>query len=327
MEVVALKKYYVSFVLFILLIIFFACSNKQDLSVVVTPSKDEKIFIEELRQESNHNYRFDIVDNCIYKENIMTDEKSFFLSEVCNIMDMILYDETLYYVIQKDELVDIYSISIDGIDKKVVMESCIFSELKNHIFRSWEIYGGKIYIQTNLAFFEFDLNNQTLKELHKDVWIYEIYNNELYFIDHANRTFTIYKMNLDTKKVEVVLGDGKYNPDKSVEEYYSNFVITDTGNLIYTKRNPYGVYYYNKSNLLIESGNQILEYSLACHYDSVYYVVKDSENYNLVVYNLNSEERSIVTVLKDYSAFVDITNSFYYYATTDGSLSKVEIAK
>lgn len=273
---------------------------------------------------------FLIAGNNIYVQSKDAEDKKLVVSESTEIKDMILHDNKLYYAVILEDVqfecdnFKIFSVNTDGTGKECVMHSLSFAELKEQPLLSWTIYNGKIYIQSNFAFFELDISTKQIEKLHNDVARYQFHDNDLYFVDHANRTFTIYKMNLDTKIIEIVLGDGDYDPDKTnEEEKFSNFVITEDGSLIYAKRNPYGLYDHDNNDLLIEAGENIYEYSLAHWGNVVYYVIKE-DRFTLVKYDVTTEEKQCVNI-DDFKDFASITENGYYYENTSGECVKINI--
>lgn len=274
---------------------------------------------------------FFIAGNDIYVQSNDAEDKKLVVSESTEIKDMILHDNKLYYAVILEDVqfecdnFKIFSVNTDGTDKEYIMHSLSFTELKEQPLFSWTIYNGKIYIQSNFAFFGFNMSTGKIEKIHNDVGTYQIYDNHLYFVDHANRTFTIYKMNLETKATEIVLGDGEYEPDKTIEEEkFSNFVITEDGSLIYAKRNPYGLYDHSNNDLLIEAGENIYQYSLAYRGNVIYYVIKEENRFSLVKYDVATREKQCVSIV-DFERFVSITENGYYYNNTSGDYVKINI--
>lgn len=263
--------------------------------------------------------------NKIYKED--ENGSTVIYTEDSDVLKIQAYKDELYYSILNDPenifgTFEIRSVSFDGKDAKTIIKSREDWEKSFQSLRDWCIYDGHLYLQFNFEFYQFNLKNGSTQRLHDDVMFYQLYDNHLYYVEHDNRTFTIYKMNLKSKKVSIVLGKGEIEPSADV---YYNFLIADTGEMIYTQRAPKGIYMYTKNKQeLIESGDHIDEESLAYDDGDFYYTTK-GDNAVLKRYDIASKCGETVSILDDYKSMVAVKNGYCYYKTTADEVVKVAL--
>ena len=173
--------------------------------------------------------------------------------------------------------------------------------------------------------------------------------DDIYYLDHVGKTFTIYKKNLKTMKNEIVLGDGKgkrYAEPGSYGILFSDFMFIGD-KMYYSTRNPNGVGEYsykdgNTSTISDKDAGYISE--LLGYKGDLYYVetindssnklfeIKDNRAYRykdskLMRYDANSGSVSQVAVLKDYSRYASIVDGYVYYYTYDDERKSVKIEK
>lgn len=257
---------------FLIIFMLLFCSCSISTNNVATSSLTS---YEEIIQTINYkNLSICLTNSSIYKQKVNTNDKIFLVSNSQEIINMLLYEQNIYYLVINNECFEIFSVNVETASRKSVFKSNLYKSMQGEIFHSWDLYKNKIYIQTGFKFFEYDLKKQKLTLIHNDVGIYDFHEDCLYYIEHASRTFTIYEMNLNTKKVNIVLGKGIYEPDKTESGLLiSNFLITDNGDIIYIQRKPvYGLYKLtNGESTLIDNDESINEYFLSYSDGYVYY--------------------------------------------------------
>ena len=155
-------------------------------------------------------------------------------------------------------------------------------------------------------------------------------DNNLYFIDHANRTFSIYVMDLTTKTTKILLGDGEYNPNKEEAKYlYKNFIfIEDT--MYYYMLSPDGLYVYqNGESKLISDNENIDEYSLFSYDGDLYYIIwaEGTSPWKLMKYNPDTEEVMEVTEIENLSRDPKIIDGCLYYRNKNDNFLSMELKR
>ncbi len=263
--------------------------------------------------------------NKIYKED--ENGSTVIYTEDAEIFKLQAYKDNLYYGVLKDledgiSSFDIRSVSFDGKENKTAIKGRDKTDRSFTPLNDWCIYEGYLYLQFYFEFYQVNLKNGSMQRLHDDVRSYQLYDNHLYYVEHSNRTFTIYKINLRSKKVSIVLGNGETEP--SADLYY-NFRIADTGEMIYTKRAPWGIYMYAENkHELIEAGNHIDEESLT-YDDGRFYYTTEGDNAVLKRYDIASKCGETVSTLDDYKSMLAVKNGYCYYKTTTDEVVKIAL--
>lgn len=297
--VCSIKKTFLYFVIIILALNLSSCQTTVD-------SIDKETFA---RSE------YYTTDNSIYFKS--GDITELICKEEKNIDKLCMLDGEAYYSIS--EQLD-YNFEIKRITKGgKCIETLITGEnLLGEQLTDWEICDRYILFTVNTNLYRYSIANSTTELLHNDVSTFEYYDGFIYFSEHASRTFTIYKMEVDNGVKEVVLGNGIYDKEKP-KELISNFIITDNGDIVYTQRVPYGLFVYSdKKTELIESTDSmgdIDEYNLVYDNGNVYYVLRTEETVTLCCYT-DAKERKEIAKLRDYSRLLSVENGCYTYENT-----------
>ena len=250
--------------------------------------------------------------------------------------DVQFFDGWIYYVKSYNDYsndFDIFRVRPNGEDCSVVLNSSVFKDEVNSSFHSLTIVDGYMYIHLAIGLYRYNLKSRELEIIDGDVGIYHISNNRLYFIGHARRDFTIYVMDLTTKKTKILLGDGIYSREKTHPKlYYSNFIfINDV--MFYTKRiireddfHLVELYRYKngKSTLIDNAAAGIDEYSLFEYEGKLYYVVGKTTHV-LKNYDPKTRKVSKIIELKDYSGGHRIINNVFYYYDHSHNKCQVKI--
>lgn len=284
-----MKKRLIPCIIFIV-ILFIGCNKYIEICTtqIFFLNHTEKYLFHEIciDEQGNHYY---IENNSIIKADVAKRQiiKIKTVSDNYKLRNLILGGENLYYISWDDnEIFNICSIDLNGKNEVILLTQSNFSnELLNKI--TWS--NNKLYIQMNFAFYCYDIMENALIQLFDDVGIYHIKDNQLYFIDHANRTFTIYQVNLDTKERICILGDGIYR-DKS-EEYmrYKNFIFIGD-DMYYSTSCPGSIYRYRDGvHTLVYKDEGINEFSLQDCHGYLYFSITKEETH-LIKYDPNTQE-------------------------------------
>ncbi|MBQ2881924.1 MAG: DUF5050 domain-containing protein [Clostridia bacterium] len=231
--------------------------------------------------------------------------------------DILLYNNKIYYCEALDS--NLYVMDIDGNNNQKILDCNSTEGFYGGDFKSWYIYNGDLYLHSSMQLYKIDLETYQWEIFNNDVAHYQIYNDNLYFINHAESTFTIYKQDLQTKELEVVLGEDITYP---TNEVYSNFVIASDGTFYITQRTPEArLISYKDGNIeVIESYEDffanIKELSLSVVGNDLYYVKASDDTYKLYRYNSKTKQVEEIHKVDGYqrTAFIN-ENSFYYYNT------------
>lgn len=266
----------------------------------------------------NNEFIFYITKSGITRLDKSKKEKISILSEN-DIYDIAIWNDEVYYLIHdsKDN-VQIKSVDFSGKHEHVVWmgNEALFNGKPLELDSIWkfDIYNGKLYIWINgICIVEYDQTTKELSEFLPDVSRITFCGSYAYYTVHAERTFSLYSINLNTKKVKMLRGNGKTKESRQNFENEINIdqVIVAGGELYYSTRLPNRIYKY------IEDGEDILlkqfsdsEYHYLLEFDDFpYYAVtsyeKDNVRYKIFKIDRKSGE-SVFVAEVDKSIFKDV---------------------
>lgn len=178
----------------------------------------------------------------------------------------------------KEKQKSILLVEMDGINALYSAENVIYFSRESEIYRyspqdqtttmilnkdNWEkntyvsfhdfiVCQDVILINNALTLDIFDLNSQELYHFLPDVDEFALIDDTIFFVDHGEKSFSIYKKSLNSSPDEppiLVRGNGKsLRYEESVEDNTMfDGVIEMNNQLYYTKRVPAGVFKYNES--------------------------------------------------------------------------------
>jgi len=118
------------------------------------------------------------------------------------------------------------------------------------------LYNGQLYIKdTTISCFLYDMEKGQLNCFNDDMSSGVFFDNKFYYIEHSQRTFTIYATDLISLHTELLRGDGiAYNFEDPKKELLYDKLTVVNGKLFYSTRVEPAVYLYEKDgeDLLIE---------------------------------------------------------------------------
>lgn len=241
--------------------------------------------------------------------------------------DLFVCDDYLYFfATNQTPYFEIFRINLKQGNAEKVTDYSQIAQTDDEYLSSCIYLDGKIYIQMNFGFYCYDIESRTSEKLHYDVGEYQIHNGALYYIEHSSRTFTIYKMDLETKETEIVLGDGEWHEDKTKDKgIYKNLLfIGDT--MFYYMRMPDGLYMYKDGkSTLISDDADINEYSLCEYQNELYFIKQKAGKYVLMKYNLSDTKIKEVLMIESYYGYNKIKNGRFYYRDKNNNLLSVGI--
>ena len=259
------------------------------------------------------------------------------------ICDVQFVDGWLYYVKAYDRFSSdfkIFRVRPNGKDLSIVLNSVDLEESSGSSFHSVAFAGKHMYVQEGFQFYDYDFETKKVTKIADDVGDYQVRGNELYFIDHAGKTFTIYVMDLTTKSTKILLGDGEYSDRGKAKALYKNFIFVDEvmyyyvlntdgyidDEVYYRNPNPDGVYSYIKGeSKLIDDSVTINPYSFFEYNGMLYYIIID-DGTKIMQYDPKDKKVTEVLSLSDYSGEPKIKDGYFYYISPDDKAKKVKIS-
>lgn len=319
--------------LLLLICLFFGCTKGENISSSSELPPDKLSVVQIYNIVKDYDYWHYSFDGSV--KVFRGDEKISLRGEsgICGVQ---FFDGWIYYVKAYDDSsidFDIFRVRPNGEEPSVLLNSVVLDDDSRGSFHSFAFVDGYMYVNRGFQFFQYDMETKTTELLDGDISTYNIADNRLYFIGHVRKDFTIYVMDLETKEIKILLGDGIYGRDKeSPELYYSNFIfIGDV--MYYTKRNTrendfYLVELYryeNGESTLIDDTDSISEYSLFENDSKLYYFIRDGKTGKLMQYNPKDGKLSDVATCNDYSSGGKIINGCFYYLDSDGEIQQAKM--
>ena len=189
--------------------------------------------------------------------------------------------------------------------------------LNDQLF-DWQVCEDKLLISVNMQIFCYDLKSGSITDVDGYFPSYfKYYNGNVYFREHASRTFTIYKTKIGSYEKEVVLGHDVYDKENP-KELIASFVITDSGEIVFCQRVPWGLYSYKNGKIKqITQSKEIDDSSLCNDGNTVYFVMLKENKKTLFSYDGKLKE---ICNLEDYKCNLYVQNGQYTYVSIENEI-------
>lgn len=210
-----------------------------------------------------------------------------------------LCDKSLYYCVRTDGDQKIFCMNLVDGHTEEVLDDYQLEDLKvfsGNILGWFSIFKDRIYTKnTGTSMVVYDMSSKTAEEFAPDISAWDFLNDYFYYTDHGERTFSIYRKNLNTQQIELLRGDGRTKGRSKPEKILYDRLIAVGNDLFYSTRNPVGIYRYDEKgqDVVIKDFSKdetISPYSsmwLASDGEALYYTLKDGSLYK---YSPESEE-------------------------------------
>jgi hypothetical protein len=207
-------------------------------------------------------------------------------------------------------------------------------DLKDAFIRSLLVIEDTIYMDCSSTVCSYNMNTKEVKLLvDEDITIFDVVGDNLYYTDHAQRTFTIYKKNLKTMEKQFVLGDGKNEPKDAVQ--YRDFIFTPN-EMYYIALGPIGlettflsgVFAYNNGKPVAISSPDSQGYALLEYKGEFYYIDSTPNKEGKHVNSLKNKNGFKIAELPDYYYGVwrpKIINDYLYYKTKENEVKSLRL--
>ncbi len=145
-----------------------------------------------------------------------------------------------------------------------------------------------------------------------------IHGGYLYYMDHGDKSFTIFRKNLDTDKVEIMFGDGVGKRDRDYigdSPYYDNFVIVN--DVLYaSSRFPAKIWRYDEG-----TGAEVVD----CGGNSIGKMIAYNGKIYFSMYNEGSGYDGETPTFSIFEYDTNIGNLTRKYDAVEGDASRFEI--
>ncbi len=226
-----------------------------------------------------------------------------------------LYGNHLYFVTNDQAL--------HRVDLTKMKDEILFDSRENENYLSqindYCVVDNKIFFLNTHSLFYFDINSKkSVNLLDTSVYTLQVVDNTIYFLDKAERTFTLYSYSIETKESEKIIGYGITEP---LTQLCSDFRIID-GKIIYSLREPY------ETRVLKEDGstelvfNGELNFSVSgANWECLYSILKINEAESCLYVYTNGEQKMIATLPKmNIASGFAIIDGYVYYNSGDKTI-------
>jgi len=243
-----------------------------------------------------------------------------------NIGGIVIDEPWLYYYNSKSMEISRVKLNEESSPERVFDTDMINESETLDQMCGFTVYNGKLYIKdTTISCFSYDIITGHLKIFNNDMSSGVFLNGKFYYIEHSQRSFSIYRTDLNSGLTELVRGDGvPYNPDKPNKDImYDKLIVVEVKLFYSTRVNP-AIYQYNEEeeDLLIEdfSSLDIIFLQMTIDGQYLYYTYDNSDIIHRYIPNENS-----VTLIKTPEEFKKrkdfmIVNNVLYYTLGDGGI-------
>lgn len=249
-------------------------------------------------------------NNGVYKQNKDTLRIQHIYSAK-NVNQLSTYDDFIYFV-QMDTN-EICRIKKDGTTfERIYSKTSVGYDQISLAQFNYQIVEDVLYIGNadGAVCKDLETNKEKILVDNRGVSAFQTVGNHFYYIDHAERTFTIYDLNLKTNETSILLGEGKTEPQKDM---IRNFIWINDQLYVYQSA-PDRLYCKNrdKSESVILIDKDIRD--IFCYQNDLYYVVYDNAYTSyLYRYDLKNGNKK-VAVLDEYDlSGVTIVGGYVYY--------------
>ena len=193
-----------------------------------------------------------------------------------NSSNLIIVNGQMYFISSGK----ICRINLDGKGFHVLFDSKgRKTETGDMYLNDFQVADDYFVLRSGLDLFYYDLSNNSLRSLHDksgfviDANQYQVVDNYVYYIDHADRTGTLYRYDLAKDTTEIIRGKSITMPE---DNQIGDFTFVN-GDIFYCKYNPNEICHYNSKGadtvMCDYSGTPYVVASLAEYRGKLFYLV------------------------------------------------------
>lgn len=275
--------------------------------------------------DQDENYSYDILD-----EGIVKIDKNSHKAETIYLQSGIkwitVFNNKLYFVVDGK----IMSIDTYGKNKTLELDTDAVKNLFDDGIHAIVVYNDRFYIWTSgMSIAQFDPKTKKVSAFLDDADNVKFYDEYAYYTDHAARTFSLYRMNILTRKVERLRGTGVLKEKNENSLRIDNFEIINH-QLYYSTRLPSRLYEYHEDGEDEEIYNTEDSFIYLSFYggDLLFVTTANKDNKsNLYRYNRDSKKVNFIKKLTDFDPThgIQVGYGYGYYTRSDGEVKKIKI--
>lgn len=202
--------------------------------------------------------------------------------------NLLLYSDCLYFL--TDDRWQLSYININSKEVKSVFSARDYIDDTGDIpISDYQVADSLIYISSGIYLISFDTDSGEIKHINDEyngvnvfnagVDVFDVINDNIYFIEHSSETFTVYMIDLNTDEKSIFEGSAEIEPETNI---CSDFIWI--GNQMYfCQRVPYGIYLKQQDGAsLIDSGNVV---SVGKYESKLLYIKSQNSKRILCIYD------------------------------------------
>jgi hypothetical protein len=280
----------------------------------------------------DENYIYYCLNNSINKIDKANGEiKILSVQPDINSLSLVYYKDYLYFVTYNkgkgDTNCKVFKMNVNSGEYFKVFDIQQIPDFRSDYFiRSLLVIEDTIYMDYGEQVCSYNMNTKEVKQLADDVEKFDVVGEDLYYIDHAERTFTIYKKNLKTMKTQIVLGEGISEPKDIVQ--YRDFIFIQN-EMYYETLSPTGLEteipeglfaYNNGKPVIISSKDSLGINSLIEYKGELYYIDATYDKEGKIIARLNNKNGFKIAEINNYyfgASRPKIINDYLYYKSKE----------
>ncbi len=228
------------------------------------------------------------------------------------------YDGKFYFVTSDGK--KLCSVAENGGECRTVIDIDKMSDdYKNVLLRDYTFCDGNIVVSSPACAFCFDLKSGEVKTINKNSGtdVIGISDHGIYYIGHSDRTFSLYRYDLDSEQTVLVLGEGVPEPQNTI---YSDFALCGDDVFCVKRLLEKGLYRWDGRNEQKVFDGEI---SFLTQKDGKVYFADAKEGKCSLFTVENRKCREMVQLTDfDQSKGFAIADRAVYYCTAGGSVEK-----
>ena len=181
------------------------------------------------------------------------------------------------------------------------------------------IYDGYIYIKdSQISAIRVKLGANETEEFLNDFDVLDFYQNYCYYIEHAGKSFSVFRKELSAKESQMVLGDGRDRYDKEKTRYSGVAVVG--GEIYYSMNEPSKVCKYisgKDDDVIFDLSDRPEAYVAVAPFsrnNKLYYSICDDGSYDLYEYDpINTQNKLLKAASNVNGQFIVIDQTLIYY--------------
>lgn len=266
-----------------------------------------------------------------YGIETVSDHNTNLLIENPSITGLYLNDQSIYYSVDSKE---IYKMHLDGSEVQLVWNYADIDHYdEGNSIWDFTIYQDVLYIFDSLMLRSYNLITEQDRIIVNDVDSFGLSDSKLFYVDHAEKTFTIYQQDPMSQQRSIARGNGEWIGSEDEKNRYDG-VVAFNNSLFYTTRFPASLYKFDENGndllitTMIENENNQPEFIyLSVNEDKLYYAGEVERK--LYEYDTETGSSEVIVEIDDFSPQLtfNVINNTVFYFTSDNEFKILNLSQ